>query len=231
MFASTLALLLLSGPAWAGDKDKDGVPNKTDACKTEPEDKDGFEDEDGCPDPDNDKDGIPDTSDAKCPDEPEDKDGFEDEDGCPDPDNDGDGVLDADDRCPDELENDDTPDGCPTVSYDLLNGDGWVPAVRDLGTLLAANMNAEGCDAASTGVQEWMAKHDAPKLHAVFEARIARGGEGAQAELVLGAIQPMRDFWTAAADAYALYCKDHPAWTSLQPKVDGVFQMVGQESE
>ena len=35
-----------------------------------PEDKDGFEDTDGCPDPDNDKDGIPDVSD-KCVNEPE----------------------------------------------------------------------------------------------------------------------------------------------------------------
>ena len=50
----------------------------------EPEDKDGFQDEDGCPEPDNDGDGIPDAAD-KCPNEPEDKDGFQDEDGCPDP--------------------------------------------------------------------------------------------------------------------------------------------------
>ena len=49
----------------------------------EPEDKDGFEDEDGCPDPDNDKDGIPDVED-KCPNEPETINGKDDEDGCPD---------------------------------------------------------------------------------------------------------------------------------------------------
>src|SRR5690606_36060287 len=63
-------------------------------CRNEPEDMDGFEDEDGCPDPDNDRDTILDVND-KCPNEPEDFDGFEDEDGCPDPDNDGDGILDA----------------------------------------------------------------------------------------------------------------------------------------
>src|SRR4051812_49341368 len=47
------------------------------------EDKDGFEDEDGCPDPDNDKDHIPDALD-KCPNDPETYNGFEDDDGCPD---------------------------------------------------------------------------------------------------------------------------------------------------
>ena len=54
-----------------------------DRCPNEPEDKDGFEDQDGCPDPDNDKDQIPDVVD-KCPNDPETYNGFEDEDGCPD---------------------------------------------------------------------------------------------------------------------------------------------------
>jgi OOP family OmpA-OmpF porin len=54
-----------------------------DQCPTDPEDKDGFQDQDGCPDPDNDHDGIPDVKD-KCPNEPETYNGFEDEDGCPD---------------------------------------------------------------------------------------------------------------------------------------------------
>ena len=54
-----------------------------DQCPTEAEDKDGFQDEDGCPDADNDADGILDGSD-KCPDEAETKNGFEDEDGCAD---------------------------------------------------------------------------------------------------------------------------------------------------
>lgn len=63
-------------------------------CRNEPEDVDQFEDEDGCPDPDNDRDTILDVND-KCPNDPEDFDGFEDEDGCPDKDNDKDKVLDA----------------------------------------------------------------------------------------------------------------------------------------
>ncbi len=82
-----------------GDRDGDGLLDNVDQCPDEPEDRDQFQDEDGCPDPDNDQDGIPDTSD-QCPMEPEDRDGFEDENGCPDPDNDQDGIPDTADRCP-----------------------------------------------------------------------------------------------------------------------------------
>ena len=99
----------------SGDRDGDGIPDNLDKCPDEPEDKDGFQDEDGCPDLDNDGDGIPDALD-KCPNEPEDKDGFQDEDGCPDPDNDNDGIPDARDKCPNEPEtfnNYQDADGCP----------------------------------------------------------------------------------------------------------------------
>ena len=97
--------------AKVGDKDGDGILDDVDKCPNDPEDKDGFEDDDGCPDPDNDKDGILDAKD-KCPLEPEDKDGFQDEDGCPDPDNDKDGVPDASDKCPNEPGPADN-NGCP----------------------------------------------------------------------------------------------------------------------
>ncbi|MBA3503196.1 MAG: hypothetical protein H0T65_22740, partial [Deltaproteobacteria bacterium] len=86
-----------------GDRDGDGLKDDVDKCPDDPEDFDRFEDEDGCPEPDNDRDGILDEDD-KCPNIPEDKDGFQDEDGCPDPDNDGDGVLDGADKCPDKQE-------------------------------------------------------------------------------------------------------------------------------
>ncbi|MFI5290456.1 MAG: OmpA family protein, partial [Polyangia bacterium] len=61
----------------------DGIPDSFDQCPNAPEDVDGFKDEDGCPDPDNDQDGIPDKTD-KCPNEPETINGYQDEDGCPD---------------------------------------------------------------------------------------------------------------------------------------------------
>jgi OOP family OmpA-OmpF porin len=110
------------------DPDKDGIVGAADKCPNEPEDKDGFQDEDGCPDLDNDGDGIPDTAD-KCPNEPEDKDGFQDDDGCPDPDNDGDGIPDAADKCPNEPEDKDgfqDEDGCPDPDND---GDGVPDAI------------------------------------------------------------------------------------------------------
>ena len=88
---------------------------RTTSARTSRRTSDGFQDDDGCPDPDNDKDGIPDKLD-KCPNDPEDKDGFEDADGCPDPDNDKDGIPDVIDKCPNEPETFNgyqDEDGCP----------------------------------------------------------------------------------------------------------------------
>jgi OOP family OmpA-OmpF porin len=118
-----------------GDIDGDGIKDDIDKCPTEPEDFDDFEDEDGCPDPDNDKDGIPDTDD-KCPNEPEDRDGVQDEDGCPEPDmfdRDGDGIPDDKDKCPDDPEDMDgfeDEDGCPDPDNDkdgILDDDDLCP--------------------------------------------------------------------------------------------------------
>ena len=66
------------------DADQDGVYDDTDQCPDKAEDRDGFQDEDGCPDDDNDQDAIPDDADL-CPLDAEDVDGFQDDDGCPDP--------------------------------------------------------------------------------------------------------------------------------------------------
>ncbi len=93
--------LVIAAPPEDQDTDGDGIMDSRDQCILEPEDKDGYLDEDGCPEIDNDLDGILDTAD-KCPNDPEDPDGFEDSDGCPDPDNDKDTVLDVDDQCPNE---------------------------------------------------------------------------------------------------------------------------------
>ncbi len=119
---------ILLGFAWHDrryDADQDGILDKVDSCPNEPEDKDGHEDKDGCPEPDNDFDGILDAMD-QCPLEPEDKDKFEDLNGCPDPDNDGDTILDKADICPNDPETvngfEDT-DGCPDEIPDT-DGDG-----------------------------------------------------------------------------------------------------------
>ncbi|RMG19397.1 MAG: hypothetical protein D6729_05340 [Deltaproteobacteria bacterium] len=130
------------------DRDGDGIEDRIDRCVDVPEDRDGFEDRDGCPDPDNDGDGVLDVKDrcpdlagapenAGCPDVDtdgdgvldrndgcpkvaEDRDGFEDEDGCPDTDNDRDGLTDAKDACPNEAGPAETK-GCPETDSD---GDG-----------------------------------------------------------------------------------------------------------
>lgn len=109
------------------DTDGDGFIDPEDGCPTEAEDKDGFEDEDGCPDTDNDKDSILDQSD-ECPLIAEDKDGFEDQDGCPEDDNDNDGLADGVDGCPDDAEDMDgfeDENGCPDPDND---GDGILDA-------------------------------------------------------------------------------------------------------
>jgi outer membrane protein OmpA-like peptidoglycan-associated protein len=83
----------------AKDTDKDGLSDNVDQCITDPEDVDGWEDGNGCPDPDNDGDTVLDGTD-RCPNDAEDADAYADEDGCPDPDNDSDGVPDTEDTCP-----------------------------------------------------------------------------------------------------------------------------------
>ncbi len=108
------------------DSDHDGIPDDLDECPNTSEDKDGFEDDDGCPEADNDGDGLPDAKD-KCPLEPEDEDGYQDADGCPDPDNDHDGILDIMDRCPgsdkslatkEDMDRFEDDDGCPDPDND-----------------------------------------------------------------------------------------------------------------
>jgi large repetitive protein len=128
--ARRVALRIFGGISWAPgaveptlgaqDRDRDGIPDAKDQCPGRAEDKDGYKDEDGCPDPDNDGDGIPDGKDG-CPTETEDKDGYKDDDGCPDLDNDGDGVPDSQDSCPDKPEDKDKfqdADGCPESDND-----------------------------------------------------------------------------------------------------------------
>jgi len=138
---------------WVGDRDGDGdgVPDDQDLCPDQAEDRDGFNDLDGCPDPDNDGDGILDADDA-CPRLPEDFDGYQDEDGCPDLDNDGDGIRDGNDRCPDEAEDLDgfeDQDGCP----DPDNDQDGVPDVRDKCpfTQRGTPVDADGCPLSGAG--------------------------------------------------------------------------------
>ncbi|MBT3221392.1 MAG: OmpA family protein, partial [Proteobacteria bacterium] len=108
----------------------DRILDVVDDCPLDPEDIDGFEDEDGCPDLDNDGDGYADLED-RCPNEAEDFDTFEDLDGCADIDNDNDRILDVVDDCPMEpevLNGIDDEDGCPD--------EGLVEVNMDLGQII-----------------------------------------------------------------------------------------------
>lgn len=105
------------------DYDFDGIRGDADRCPRDPENKNGVQDDDGCPDGDDtDKDGIVDAADA-CKDVPEDKDGVEDTDGCPE-DDDKDGIPDDKDACraaPEDKDGFQDDDGCPDDDND---GDG-----------------------------------------------------------------------------------------------------------
>jgi outer membrane protein OmpA-like peptidoglycan-associated protein len=110
------------------DTDADGVADAVDVCPTDAEDRDGYQDDDGCPELDDDRDGVPDATD-QCRRVAEDRDGFDDADGCPELDDDGDGVPDATDQCRLLAEDHDgveDGDGCPESDAD---GDGIADAV------------------------------------------------------------------------------------------------------
>ncbi|MCA9551108.1 MAG: OmpA family protein [Myxococcales bacterium] len=153
------------------DRDGDGIHDGIDQCPDAPEDKDGVEDEDGCPEnEDRDGDSLIDTEDdcptvpgpiatRGCPDT--DGDGLLDKDddcpkipgpkenkGCPYGDRDGDGIVDDKDQCPDAPEDKDgfeDEDGCPDPDNDA---DGILD-VDDRCPLQPENMNghldADGC--------------------------------------------------------------------------------------
>lgn len=105
-----------------GDGDGDGVMDAMDGCPEQAEDRDGYGDDDGCPDLDNDRDGLLDSVD-RCPLQPEDPDGYSDTDGCPEADNDNDGVIDSVDQCPNAAGPQATA-GCPRAYENVeLTGD------------------------------------------------------------------------------------------------------------
>jgi outer membrane protein OmpA-like peptidoglycan-associated protein len=103
-------------PAPPADRDKDGIPDKVDACPDEPGVRSDDPDKNGCPPPppDRDGDGILDNVDA-CPDLKGVHSDDPTQNGCP-PDTDGDGIRDDVDACPREKgmpDSDPQKNGCP----------------------------------------------------------------------------------------------------------------------
>lgn len=105
------------------DPDQDGIPLANDQCPEMPEDIDGFEDADGCPDEDNDADGVPDIDDL-CPNEATHRSGPRqgpgiDAPGCPT------GETEYRDGPPGDLDNDGYPDdvdACPVHAETFPSG-------------------------------------------------------------------------------------------------------------
>ena len=156
--ARAMARLPCVDPTWLprGDADEDDIRNEDDRCPLLPEDEDGFEDEDGCPDHDHDHDGVPNEEDA-CPNDLEDVDGDRDEDGCPE-ESDSDGIDDLSDNCPfvdnaDQADADadgrgDVCDACPVGATPDSDGDGICDAADSCeGDNSAGDTDGDGiCD-------------------------------------------------------------------------------------
>jgi OmpA-OmpF porin, OOP family len=123
------------------DRDSDTVLNGVDAAPLLAEDKDGFKDDDGAPDPDNDDDSVIDTLD-ECPDVA----GVAANQGCPDTDEDKDGVVDRLDKCRKQAEDKDDfedADGCPEADNDQDGLDDGLDACP----LTAGIAQEKGCPA------------------------------------------------------------------------------------
>jgi outer membrane protein OmpA-like peptidoglycan-associated protein len=124
-------------PPQALDSDGDGLPDSADACPTQAETLNAYQDSDGCPESDLDNDEIWDDQDA-CPDAAETINGYEDDNGCPESDRDGDGLFDEQDSCPDQAETAngyEDQDGCPDeLPQDLQEFTGAIRGIMfDLG--------------------------------------------------------------------------------------------------
>lgn len=176
-----------------GDMDNDGIPDSIDKCPAIPEDKDGFEDEDGCPDFDNDKDGLTDSVD-QCPNAPEDFDGIEDNDGCPEVDNDYDGLCDpwvtekglqklyenvctGIDKCPnvpEDIDGFEDADGCPDQDNDL---DG-IPDTIDKCPNEAGPSDNNGCPKVSGASVVLRQGHGQPAPKEIRRGRLILKGVG-----------------------------------------------------
>lgn len=174
------------GLVWAPrvhDVDGDGFSDGDERpdCVRLPEDRDGFQDEDGCPDPDDDGDGAADAND-RCPRVAEDRDGQGDDDGCPDPDDDRDGVIDGEDRCADRdetINGIEDGDGCPDTGGSARwrpSGEGEQPGLR--GTI---RFDAEGAIASvSSASVDQLARHLIARWGSRWSILIPAGGSEAR---------------------------------------------------
>ncbi|MFO0708765.1 MAG: hypothetical protein U0353_02940 [Sandaracinus sp.] len=225
----------------AASDDLDDLVGAADACPDAPEDEDGFEDQDGCPEVDNDRDRIADVDDL-CPCDVEDADGFEDQDGCPDPDNDRDRVNDVCDRCPNDAElynGTCDEDGCPDRGRVLLVETRLVildriafarqsaapapraqPILEAVAATLAANPQLERVAVVAHVARDERAR-DAlghARARAVIEALVARGVAAERLEPQLAPPESDTDAaWHGRYVGFVITQVDGVAWPGGEP--------------
>jgi outer membrane protein OmpA-like peptidoglycan-associated protein len=234
-------MLSVGGNVLPQDKDDDGIEDKVDKCPDEPEDADGFEDTDGCPDLDNDKDTIKDNVD-KCPDLAEDFDGYQDDDGCPDLDNDGDGIPDLVDKCPNEPEDFDgvqDTDGCPDVVQDSDN-DG-IPDDMDKCPLKAEDVDGfqddDGCPDLDNDLDGILDKDDkCPNEPETFNGYLDEDGcpdeRPIEEKFILRGVNFESGSAALTPDSYAILdqvVKSLKAYPEVKVEIAGYTDDVGKE--
>ncbi len=192
------------------DTDGDGIFDDLDRCKTEREDKDGYQDDDGCPEADNDNDGITDKLDG-CPNVP----GPVENKGCPVLDRDKDGVLDWEDACPDEpglTDPDPAKNGCPDRDRDKDGIENEQDACPDEPGVPDPNPKKNGCPRKMTLV---VVKKDRIEIKKQINFAFAKATiKGAQSFKIL--------------DEVVQVLKDYPAIKKV--RVEGHTDSVGTAS-
>jgi OOP family OmpA-OmpF porin len=158
------------------DADRDGIPDRQDACPRQPEDVDGTKDDDGCPDPDNDADGLEDARDV-CPDSA----GPEAQQGCPHKDYPNLTFTERELRLAVPITFEDDSATIRSVSFPTL--DSVVELLRDQPRMtleIGAHTNSQGDDAENLVLSQSQADNVRKYLveHGVDSARLTSRGYG-----------------------------------------------------
>ena len=162
-----------------------------DKCSTEPEDADGFQDQDGCPELDNDQDGLADALDL-CPNDAEDLDKVVDKDGCPELDADSDLIADQDDKCPTEPEDKDEvhdEDGCPEKSPRVVMGGSALVSVEVTFELNKSQLSKEAIESMDPAAER-LSIHPVQMIIFGYALKQEKGGE----KLALKRANAVRDY-------------------------------------
>jgi hypothetical protein len=98
-------------------------------------------------------------------------------------------------------------------------------SVGELATvaLKTAGTKGEGCADGAAQAEAWFAAHDAEREAAIFEARLQRLPDYLEESTFRDLLKGKGSSYPTSRKALAFFCKDDPAWTSVQPKIDAVM--------